>query len=130
VRKSLPKPVRRSTRARVGQSGRQTRGQLQEAHRWFEGSVESKRQQPKEPKLRRFERVDVRRPNLFIVGAPRCGTTSLWSYLKGIRRTSCRLRRNSTSSMPTSGEKKGERMTEAFETGPLRSSSARPESCQ
>jgi hypothetical protein len=25
----------------------------------------------------------MRRPNLFIVGAPRCGTTSLWSYLKG-----------------------------------------------
>jgi hypothetical protein len=25
----------------------------------------------------------VRKPNLFIVGAPRCGTTSLWSYLKG-----------------------------------------------
>lgn len=25
----------------------------------------------------------MRRPNLFIVGAPRCGTGSLWSYLKG-----------------------------------------------
>ena len=25
----------------------------------------------------------MRKPNLFIVGAPRCGTTSLWSYLKG-----------------------------------------------
>jgi Sulfotransferase domain len=24
----------------------------------------------------------LRKPNLFIVGAPRCGTTSLWSYLK------------------------------------------------
>jgi hypothetical protein len=29
------------------------------------------------------QQVDVRKPNLFIVGAPRCGTTSLWSYLKG-----------------------------------------------
>jgi hypothetical protein len=26
---------------------------------------------------------DVNRPNFFIVGAPRCGTSSLWSYLKG-----------------------------------------------
>jgi hypothetical protein len=25
----------------------------------------------------------VRKPNFFIVGAPKCGTTSLWSYLKG-----------------------------------------------
>ena len=25
----------------------------------------------------------MRKPNLFIVGAPRCATTSLWSYLKG-----------------------------------------------
>ena len=25
----------------------------------------------------------MRRPNFFIVGAPRCGTTSLWAYLKG-----------------------------------------------
>jgi len=25
----------------------------------------------------------VRKPNFFIVGAPRCGTTSLWTYLKG-----------------------------------------------
>ena len=25
----------------------------------------------------------MRKPNFFIVGAPRCGTTSLWSYLKG-----------------------------------------------
>lgn len=25
----------------------------------------------------------MRKPNLFIVGAPRCGTTSLWTYLKG-----------------------------------------------
>jgi hypothetical protein len=25
----------------------------------------------------------VRMPNFFIVGAPRCGTTSMWSYLKG-----------------------------------------------
>jgi sulfotransferase family protein len=24
----------------------------------------------------------LKKPNLFIVGAPRCGTTSLWSYLK------------------------------------------------
>jgi len=29
------------------------------------------------------ERSDVRKPNLFIVGAPRCGTTSLWAYLNG-----------------------------------------------
>jgi hypothetical protein len=27
-------------------------------------------------------REDVRKPNFFIVGAPRCGTTSLWSWLK------------------------------------------------
>ncbi len=26
---------------------------------------------------------EVRKPNFFIVGAPRCGTTSLWGYLKG-----------------------------------------------
>jgi hypothetical protein len=24
----------------------------------------------------------VRKPNFFVVGAPRCGTTSLWSWLK------------------------------------------------
>lgn len=30
---------------------------------------------------RRKDRT-LRRPDLFIVGAPRCGTTSLWSYLK------------------------------------------------
>jgi len=24
----------------------------------------------------------VRKPNLFIVGAPKCGTTSLWTYLR------------------------------------------------
>ena len=24
----------------------------------------------------------MRRPNFFIVGAPRCGTTALWTYLK------------------------------------------------
>src|SRR5215472_851972 len=29
------------------------------------------------------EQADVRKPNFFIVGAPKCGTTSLWSYLKG-----------------------------------------------
>jgi hypothetical protein len=28
-------------------------------------------------------KVDVREPNFFIVGAPRCGTSSLWTYLKG-----------------------------------------------
>ena len=27
--------------------------------------------------------LGVRKPNFFIVGAPKCGTTSLWSYLKG-----------------------------------------------
>ncbi len=26
---------------------------------------------------------EVRKPNFFIVGAPKCGTTSLWGYLKG-----------------------------------------------
>jgi hypothetical protein len=30
-----------------------------------------------------YQQVDVRKPNLFVVGALRCGTTSLWSYLKG-----------------------------------------------
>ncbi|MGH9453735.1 MAG: sulfotransferase family protein [Terriglobia bacterium] len=29
------------------------------------------------------EKVGVRKPNFFIVGAPRCGTTSLWGYLQG-----------------------------------------------
>ena len=28
-------------------------------------------------------RFEMRKPNFFIVGAPRCGTTSLWAYLKG-----------------------------------------------
>ena len=29
------------------------------------------------------EKAGVRKPNFFIAGAPRCGTTSLWGYLKG-----------------------------------------------
>jgi Sulfotransferase domain len=28
-------------------------------------------------------KADARKPNFFIVGAPRCGTGSLWTYLKG-----------------------------------------------
>jgi hypothetical protein len=30
-----------------------------------------------------MRQVGLRKPNFFIVGAPKCGTTSLWSYLKG-----------------------------------------------
>jgi hypothetical protein len=37
---------------------------------------------PSRPLILQGERA-LRKPNFFIVGAPKCGTTSLWSYLKG-----------------------------------------------
>jgi len=43
--------------------------------------VSARVEAPSSPKL--HGRFEMRKPNFFIVGAPRCGTTSLWAYLKG-----------------------------------------------
>ncbi len=36
-------------------------------------------------------------PDFFIAGAPKCGTTSLWNYLRAHQRCSCPLTRSQTT---------------------------------
>lgn len=48
----------------------------------FRGLAHRNRRRPTGHTPGPAQKVDVRKPNFFIVGAPRCGTTSLWAYLK------------------------------------------------